>query len=51
MKTLNEVMPVISENGSKDLLIEANILMGKILMKMSTIDISKSPFTSGNIEM
>ena len=42
LKTLNEIMPTINENGSKDLLLEANILMGKILMKMGVMDLSKS---------
>jgi hypothetical protein len=39
LKTLNSLLPLISENGTKEMLLESNILMGKILLKMGSINL------------
>ena len=41
LKTLNNALPQLYENGSKEMLLETNLLMGKILLKVSALKLDK----------
>lgn len=41
-KRLNQMMPRIMENGSKDIQLQAFILMGKVLLKMSSLNLDSA---------
>lgn len=41
-KRLNQMMPRIMENGSKDIQLQAFILMGKVLLKMSSLNLDST---------
>jgi hypothetical protein len=38
-KRLNQMLPKVLENGSKEIQLEAHLLMGKILIKMGSLNL------------